>query len=128
MKRAIELGTAGSPLTVADIEDIHRTLLRITEDTEIAGVVRTTQNWIGGNDYNPVGASYVPPRPEHVPLLEYLWAFVNRVYLAPSSRPGLHTPGRQQKPSDSPTRSSSSDQPGSTISAGHVAMPRFGSS
>ena len=89
MKRAIELGTAGSPLTVADIEDIHRTLLRITEDTEIAGVVRTTQNWIGGNDYNPVGASYVPPRPEHVPLLEDLCAFVNRVDLAPIVQAGI---------------------------------------
>jgi Fic family protein len=90
MKRAIELGTAGSPLTVAGIEDIHRTLLRLTEDTQIAGVVRTTQNWIGGNDYNPVGAAYVPPPPEHVrPLLEDLCAFVNRIDLAPIVRAGI---------------------------------------
>ena len=90
MKRAIEIGTAGSPLTVADIEDIHRTLLRFTEDTEIAGVVRTTQNWIGGNDYNPVGAAYVPPSPEHVrPLLEDLCRFVNRIDLAPIVQAGI---------------------------------------
>ena len=90
MKRAIEIGTAGSPLTVADIEDIHRTLLRFTEDTEIAGVVRTTQNWIGGNDYNPVGAAYVPPPPEHVrPLLEDLCTFVNRIDLAPIVQAGI---------------------------------------
>ena len=90
MKRAIEIGTAGSPLTVADIEDIHRTLLRFTEDTEIAGVLRTTQNWIGGNDYNPVGAAYVPPSPEQVrPLLEDLCTFVNRIDLAPIVQAGI---------------------------------------
>jgi Fic family protein len=90
MKRAIEIGTAGSPLTVADIEDIHRTLLRFTEDPEIAGVVRSTQNWIGGNDYNPVGAAYVPPPPEHVrPLLEDLCTFVNRIDLAPIVQAGI---------------------------------------
>jgi Fic family protein len=90
MKRASEIGTAGSPLTVADVEDIHRTLLRFTEDADIAGVLRTAQNWIGGNDYNPVGASYVPPPPEHVrPLLEDLCAFVNRVDLAPSVQAGI---------------------------------------
>jgi Fic family protein len=90
MKRAIELGTSGSPLTVAGIEDIHRTLLRFTEDTEIAGVVRTTQNWIGGNDYNPVGATYVPPPPEHVRLLlEDLCTFVNRIDLAPIVQAGI---------------------------------------
>jgi Fic family protein len=90
MKRASEIGTAGSPLTVADVEDIHRTLLRLTEDADIAGVLRTAQNWIGGNDYNPVGASYVPPPPEHVrPLLEDLCAFVNRVDLAPIVQAGI---------------------------------------
>jgi Fic family protein len=90
MKRASEIGTAGSPLTVADVEDIHRSLLRFTEDADIAGVLRTAQNWIGGNDYNPVGASYVPPPPEHVrPLLEDLCAFVNRVDLAPIVQAGI---------------------------------------
>src|SRR5207302_3067265 len=27
------------------------------------------QNWIGGNDYNPCGADFVPPPPEFVPDL-----------------------------------------------------------
>jgi Fic family protein len=90
MRRAIEIGTAGSPLTVADIENIHRALLRFTEDTEIAGVVRITQNWIGGNDYNPVAAAYVPPPPEQVrPLLEDVCTFVNRIDLAPVVQAGI---------------------------------------
>jgi len=82
MHRAIDLGTRNTAFTVVDIEDIHRTLLRFTEDADIAGVVRTAQNWIGGNDYNPIGAAYVPPPHEYVQhLLEDLCEFVNRVDL-----------------------------------------------
>ena len=40
MERAIELGADAKPLTVANVEDIHRTLLRLTADATIAGVIR----------------------------------------------------------------------------------------
>jgi Fic family protein len=90
MKHAIEIGTAGSPLATSDIEDIHRTLLRFTEDADIAGVVRESQNWIGGNDYNPIGAAYVPSPPEHVRrLLDDLCAFATRTDLAPIVQAGI---------------------------------------
>jgi Fic family protein len=90
MRRAIELGTSAAPLKVSDIEDTHRTLLRFTADADIAGVIRTSQNWIGGNDYNPTGASYVPPPHEHVrPLLEDLCAFINRDDVAPIAQAGI---------------------------------------
>jgi Fic family protein len=90
MQRAIGIGTSNVRFTVAEIDDIHRTLLRFTEDAELAGVVRTAQNWIGGNDYNPVGAAYVPPRHEYVrDLLEDLCAFVNRVDLDPIVQAGI---------------------------------------
>lgn len=90
MKHAIEVGAAGRPVAVADIEEIHRTLLRFTEDADIAGVVRAAQNWIGGNDYNPIGATYVPPPPEFVrSLLADLCAFVNRTDLAPIVQAGI---------------------------------------
>jgi Fic family protein len=91
MKHAIEIGTAGKPLTTSDIEDTHRTLLRFTEDTDIAGIVRESQNWIGGNDYNPIGAAYVPPPPEYVrPLLDDLCAFATRTdHLAPIVQAGI---------------------------------------
>jgi Fic family protein len=83
MRRAIEFGATGDPLTLADIEEIHRTLLRYTEDADIAGAIRDAQNWIGGTDYNPIGATYVPPPPELVqPLLADLCRFVNRTDLA----------------------------------------------
>ncbi len=90
MRRAINLGASAAPLKVSDIEDIHRTLLRFTADADIAGVIRTHQNWIGGNDYNPIGASYVPPPPENVqPLLEDLCAFINRGDVAPIAQAGI---------------------------------------
>ncbi|HSS04889.1 MAG TPA: Fic family protein [Solirubrobacterales bacterium] len=84
MKRAIAVGAGSKPITVADLLEIHRLLLCFTDDRGIAGVVRTSQNWIGGNDYNPIGAAFVPPPPEHVPsLLEDLCQFIERDDLPP---------------------------------------------
>lgn len=83
MEHAIEIGAGKRRIGVSDIEQIHRTLLRFTADADIAGVIRDKQNWIGGNDYNPIGASYVPPPPEQVRrLLLDLCAFLNRDDLA----------------------------------------------
>lgn len=90
MERAIELGSRATTFTVSGITEIHRTLLRFTEDAEIAGVVRDKQNWIGGNDYNPVGATYVPPPPEHLgELLEDLCAFIARDDVAPVAQAAI---------------------------------------
>ena len=90
MKRAIELGGKAEPFSVSDILDIHRALLRHTQDSEIAGVIRDQQNWIGGNDHNPVGATYVPPPPEHVPaLLDDLCEFINRDDLSPIAQAAI---------------------------------------
>jgi Fic family protein len=83
MERAIELGAATEPFTVADIQDIHRTLLRFTDDRDFAGVLRTAQSWIGGNDYHPIGAAYIGPPHEQVPgLLEDLCRFIARTDIA----------------------------------------------
>ena len=90
MERAIELGTKDRTFDVADVRDIHRTLLRFTEDADIAGVLRDRQSWIGGNDYNPIGATYVPPPHEHVPgLLEDLCRFIERDDLAPVAQAAI---------------------------------------
>jgi Fic family protein len=90
MKRAIALGVAGKDIRVDDIRDIHRTLLRFSVDREIAGIVREQQNWIGGNDFNPIGAAYVPPPPEYVrPLLDDLCRFIARDDLAPIAQAAI---------------------------------------
>ncbi|MCU1645847.1 MAG: Fic family protein [Nocardia sp.] len=47
-----------------------------------SGRLRDVQNWIGGSDYTPIDASYVPPPPELVPeLMNDLLAFTNRTDL-----------------------------------------------
>jgi Fic family protein len=83
MERAIELGGEAEPLAVDDIRDIHRTLLRFTADRDIAGVIRSNQSWIGGSDYQPVGAVYIAPPAEQVPgLLADLCRFIARTDIA----------------------------------------------
>lgn len=68
----------GHVFTVEGICELNRTLLAGTRIADAGGILRTSQNWIGGNRVNPVGAAYVPPEPELVPaLMEDLVAFLN---------------------------------------------------
>ncbi len=63
---------------VSHVLSIHQRLLTGTRLEEYAGQLRTTQNWIGGSDYNPCSAAFIPPPHEHVKsLLEDLCAFCN---------------------------------------------------
>lgn len=58
--------------------EIHRRLLVGTRLEPDGGNFRQEQNWIGGSDYNPCSADYVPPPPEFVvDLMEDLCAFCN---------------------------------------------------
>ncbi len=78
MQLAIERASSINAIQVRDLLDIHEALLRRSGGPHVAGRLRTTQNWIGGNDYNPCGADFVPPPPEEVPrLLEDLCGFCN---------------------------------------------------
>jgi Fic family protein len=68
----------GGEITLDLLLETHRRLLAGTRLEEHAGQIRETQNWIGGNAYNPCTAAFIPPPPEHVlPLLEDLCAFAN---------------------------------------------------
>lgn len=78
MQLAIERASSLDAIRLQDFLDIHGALLRRGTGPQIAGRLRTSQNWIGGNDYNPCGADFVPPPPEDVPrLLEDLCRFCN---------------------------------------------------
>jgi Fic family protein len=89
MEQAVALGTRADPVGVTDIEEIHRTLLRFTFD-DIAGVLRDRQNWVGGSDYHPLDAAFVPPPHEHVrTLLADLCDFIGRDDLAPVAQAAI---------------------------------------
>jgi Fic family protein len=78
MELAVSQLASKRPLELEDLLSIHRALMRHTGTPELGGQVRTVQNWIGGNDYNPCGAEFVPPPPEFVgDLLEDLVAFLD---------------------------------------------------
>ncbi len=85
MQVAMDEATAVDRFGVAEIIAIHRRLMQRTINAErIAGRIRTSQNWIGGNDYNPCGADFVPPLPEEVQgLLDDLCDAVNDDRLPP---------------------------------------------
>ncbi|MFD5175687.1 Fic family protein [Nocardia sp. NPDC058379] len=72
----VDAGATGR-ITEANLLSAHRVL--IAPEWEKAGRFRTAQTWIGGSDYTPLHALYVPPPPELVPeLVADLLAFVAR--------------------------------------------------
>jgi Fic family protein len=90
MELAIDHATGSSAVTLDDLVSIHVALMATAPNRYVAGVVRTEQNWIGGNNYNPCGASFVGPPPQDVPrLLEDLCAAINDDVLPPVLQAGL---------------------------------------
>jgi Fic family protein len=84
MEFAIESATLDGEIGVARLQAIHAALLARDVQANQAGQIRTVQNWIGGNDYNPCGAAFVPPPPEEVSnLLSDLCDFCNEEMLSP---------------------------------------------
>jgi Fic family protein len=78
MSSAIQSVSPSDSITVNQLLDFHRTLLAGTRLATHGGVIRNEQNWIGGSDYNPCSAVFVPPPPEFVPgLLDDLCRFCN---------------------------------------------------
>jgi Fic family protein len=78
MQLAVDRASSLEGIRPQDLVDIHRVLLQHAPNSNIAGRLRTSQNWIGGNDYNPCGAAFVPPPAEEVErLLEDLCRFSN---------------------------------------------------
>ena len=90
MELAIAEAATRPALTRGDILLIHRRLMEASPTPRLAGRIRKEQNWIGGNDYNPCGADFVPPPPEQVDeLLDDLCAAVNADALPPVAQAAL---------------------------------------
>ena len=78
MASAIQTVMAGTSVTLDLLLGFHSRLMRDTRLGAQAGQIRTEQNWIGGSDYNPCSASFIPPPPEYVgDLLNDLCSFCN---------------------------------------------------
>lgn len=76
------IGAVGpnSPIQLSAVTSAHAALMRDDPaDSPTAGEFRAVQNWIGGSDYSPRGALYIPPPPELVaPYMDDLITFVAR--------------------------------------------------
>lgn len=84
MSLAMEEAAAVDEFGLDQIRAIHHRLTAGGPHPDIAGVIRTEQNWIGGNDYNPCGADFIPPPPEEVArLLADLASATNDMTLSP---------------------------------------------
>lgn len=82
MEQAIEIGSQERPITVDDICAMHREMLQITRDANIAGQIREQPMWIGGQSSSPRNAEFVPPPWQEVPrLMDDLCVFVSRTDL-----------------------------------------------
>lgn len=89
MEEAIARADDPSPIRVADIEAIHRTLMAQQPDAT-PGRVREVQNWLGGRLDSPLDADFVPPPEDQVaPLLEDLAAFLERDDLPPVAQAAI---------------------------------------
>ncbi|MEZ4503581.1 MAG: Fic family protein [Dehalococcoidia bacterium] len=81
---AVEQAAASENIRPQDLREIHRVLLAGDPGIRRPGEFRNEQNWIGGNDYNPCGADFVPPPAEEVEaLLDDLCRFCNEEVLPP---------------------------------------------
>ncbi len=90
MELAIHRAAGSSAVTVPDLVNIHAALMASAPNQHVSGLVRTEQNWIGGNNYNPCGASFVGPPPQEVArLLDDLCHAINDDALPPVIQAGL---------------------------------------
>jgi len=90
MELAVEETSRARSITPQHVVDIHEGLMRNAPNAVIAGQVREKQNWIGGNDYNPCGAAFVPPPADEVQrLLVDLCDLSNSDHLPPLIQAGV---------------------------------------
>ena len=87
----IAAGGGGASVTEESLLAAHAALFdgNFLERTS-AGRFRTVQNWIGGSDFSPRGADYVPPPADEVePLMSDLVAFMARDDLHPVAQAAI---------------------------------------
>lgn len=89
MRRMVDLATSQS-LTPELLLESHTLLMRGTRMEAHAGAFRDRQNWIGGSEFNPCSAEFVPPPPGLVEnLVEDLCEFCLRDDLSPVAQAAI---------------------------------------
>jgi Fic family protein len=84
-RAASDLATAPA-VTVTGVEELQQALLPGHQPLGL----RTAQNWVGGSDWHPMDAEYVPPPAEQVgPLMTDLVDYINGAIHAPLIQAGL---------------------------------------
>ena len=84
MRQAVDLAAQPGPLSLEGLLEVHKLLMDRSPSPELGGVLREEQGWIGGGNFNPCNAAYVPPPPDRVPeLMSDLVAYVNTEYHTP---------------------------------------------
>jgi Fic family protein len=84
VERAYAWAQGSRPFELATFTDVHRVLFTGTRDEPMGGVIRSRQNWIGGDASSPANAEFVPPPADDVPrLVADLADFCNRTDLPP---------------------------------------------
>jgi Fic family protein len=84
MQLAIERAVNIRGMRPNDLSEVHAVLLAPAPNPALGGRFRDKQNWIGGNDYNPCGADFVPPPATEIDgLLDDLCAFCDDDTLPP---------------------------------------------
>lgn len=90
MRHAVNDVATAETIELRHLLGIHAALMEHSDQPDIGGHVRTKQNWIGGNDFNPCQAAFVPPPPEYLPeLLDDLCWFINREDLPGTVQAGI---------------------------------------
>ena len=90
MRHAVEQVATAEKVELQHLLDIHAALMEHSDQPDIGGQMRAKQNWIGGNDFNPCQAVFVPPPPEYLAeLMDDLCSFINRDDLPGTVQAGL---------------------------------------
>ena len=75
VRSATESSATAEEVTEEHISALQRSLL--ADSPRLHGL-RDAQNWVGGSQYHPLEAEFVPPAPQHVrPLMNDLVAYIN---------------------------------------------------
>ncbi len=90
MENALKAVTEAKTITVDQLLAAHKQLLERSRLSALSGTLRTAQNWIGGSEYNPCSAEFVPPPPEFVEdLVKDTCAFCNDDSLPPVAQAAI---------------------------------------